>query len=163
MTNPELTFLRHLNALGVPFVIIGGHAIYAHGYRRNTEDLDLLWVRSPAAESGLLEALAAISAKWISDDIDPATGIERLVPVSEGFVRANRLMMLVTDLGFLDLFDYVPGCPDASVEQVIAESIDVDGLRLASLPWLRRMKEAAGRPKDRLDLEELDKLGPSAP
>lgn len=156
MTTGELSFLRHLKQLGVPFVIIGGHAVYAHGYRRNTEDLDLLWLRSAASEAKLLEALTAIGAKWISDEIDPATGIERLVPVTGDFIRANRLMMLVTDVGFVGLFDYVPGCGEAAVEQVLAESIDADGLRLVSLDWLKRMKEAAGRPKDRLDLEELD-------
>ena len=71
-------------------------------------------------------------------------------------------MMLVTDFGFLDLFDYVPGCPEVPVEQVLADSIDAQGLRVVSLSWRRRMKAATGRPKDRADVEELDKLhGPA--
>jgi len=64
-------------------------------------------------------------------------------------------MMLCTTAGFLDLFDYVPGLPDTPVTVVLDSAIDLDGVRFASLPWLRRMKEAAGRPKDLLDLTNL--------
>ena len=41
------TLARH----GVPFVIIGGHAVTHHGHIRLTEDADVVWVRSPATES----------------------------------------------------------------------------------------------------------------
>jgi hypothetical protein len=34
-------------------------------------------------------------------------------------------------------------------------ALQIDGVRFASLDWLRRMKQAAGRPKDLLDLENL--------
>ncbi|MFM7041601.1 MAG: hypothetical protein ACKO35_05380 [Planctomycetaceae bacterium] len=38
-------------------------------------------------------------------------------------------------------------------------SIDLDGVRFASLEWLRKLKQAAGRPKDLLDLEQLPPVG----
>jgi hypothetical protein len=37
----------------------------------------------------------------------------------------------------------------------LAASVEVNGLRFASLQWLRRMKQAAARPKDLLDLKNL--------
>jgi hypothetical protein len=37
--------------------------------------------------------------------------------------------------------------------------VQLDGVRFASLEWLRRMKQAAGRPKDLLDLENLPEPG----
>ncbi|HUS39492.1 MAG: hypothetical protein WBF93_05530 [Pirellulales bacterium] len=65
-------------------------------------------------------------------------------------------MMLVTDHGFLDLFDYnIPGCPTASVDERFDTAATANGVLVASLKWLRAMKQAAGRPKDRLDLENL--------
>lgn len=103
-----LTFFQLLARAGVPFVIIGGHAVNFHGHVRATEDADLIFERSGASEAALLEALQSIHACWISDERDPATGHERLVPVSASYVRGEHLMMLTTDLGFLDLYDYYP-------------------------------------------------------
>src|SRR5271157_1773908 len=70
---------------------------------------EAIFERSGASEAALLEALQSIHACWISDERDPATGHERLVPVSPSYVRGEHLMMLTTDLGFLDLYDYIPG------------------------------------------------------
>lgn len=156
---PDLRVVQILSQHGVPFVVIGGHAVNVHGSLRATEDTDVLWVRSPESELRLLHALQDIDAQFIGHEIDPATGIERTHPISAAFVRAERLMMLCTTLGFLDLFDYVPGFPDVPVSTVLETAIEVDGVRFASLEWLRRMKQAAGRPKDLIDLENL--LGPS--
>ena len=155
---PALQFLRRLRDAGVPFVIVGGHAVVVHGYRRTTDDLDLVWLRTPESESLLLEVLTAINAKWITNEIDPATRLERVEPVSLPYIRSRHLMMLFTEVGFLDLFDYVPGLPQAQVSEFFADSLEADGLRFTSLTWLRRMKEAAGRLKDQLDLQELDRL-----
>ncbi|MEZ6098041.1 MAG: hypothetical protein R3E01_03640 [Pirellulaceae bacterium] len=144
----------------VPFVLIGGHAVYRHGYLRSTEDVDAVWRRSEAVESRLLSALIEINAVWISSEIDPTTGIERTHPVSAAYIRAEHLMMLWTDYGPLDLFDYIPGWPQEPVERLFGDSVETEGLRFASLLWLRRMKQAAGRSKDLLDLDELNKRYP---
>jgi hypothetical protein len=152
---PDLRVLDVLTRHGVPFVVIGGHAVNVHGSLRTTEDTDVIWMRSREAEAHLLTALQEIEAHFISAEIDPATGIERTHPVTAGFVRAERLMMLCTTAGFLDLFDYVPGFPDEPVATIWEAAVQIDGVRFASLDWLRRMKQAAGRPKDLLDLENL--------
>ena len=139
----------------MPFVIIGGHAVVFHGYVRATEDADLIFERTPASEAALLEVLESIHACWISDERDPATGIERLVPVSLSYVRSRNLMMLTTDFGFLDIYDYIPGFPNMPVAEVFSESIELDNLRFVSLHWLRKLKQVAGRHKDLEDLEHL--------
>src|SRR4051794_19802297 len=84
--------LRH----GVPFVVIGGHAVNFHGYIRTTEDVDVVWVRSPEAERALFTALTELNAAFIGNEIDPATGLERTVPVTLQFIKSMPLMMLVT-------------------------------------------------------------------
>jgi hypothetical protein len=154
-TDNPLTVFQLLARAGVPFVIIGGHAVNFHGYVRTTEDTDIIFERSSASEAALLKALESIHACWISDERDPATGVESLVPVSPSYVRAEHLMMLTTDLGFLDLYDYIPGFPDVPVDEVFSDSVELDNLRFVSLRWLRKLKQAAGRHKDLDDLEHL--------
>jgi hypothetical protein len=156
--SPDRKLLEILTRHGVPFVVVGGHAVNFHGSLRATEDTDVLWIRSPDAEAKLMAALCEVDARFIGDEIDPATGVERTHPVTESFVRAERLMMLCTAAGFLDLFDYVPGFPEEQVATVWKTAVDLDGVRFASLEWLRRMKQAAGRPKDLIDLENLADL-----
>lgn len=154
-SDDPLNVFQLLARAGVPFVIIGGHAVVFHGYVRTTEDADLIFERTPASESALLEFLQSIHACWISDERDPATGHERLVPVSPAYVRNAHLMMLTTDLGFLDLYDYIPGFPDVPVADIFSDSVELDNLRFVSLHWLRKLKQAAGRHKDLDDLEHL--------
>jgi hypothetical protein len=152
---PDFNLPDVLKRHGVPFVLIGGHAVNVHGYVRNTEDTDIIWIRSPSAEQNLFNALTEVEACYIGKEIDPVTKIERTYPVTLSFVQVMHLMMLCTKYGFLDLFDYIPGHPQEDPALLTAESIEVDGYRFASLDWLTRMKRAAGRPKDLIDLENL--------
>jgi hypothetical protein len=145
------TLQRH----GVPFVIVGGHAVIFHGFLRATEDVDVVWLRSPESEQFLYAALTELGARYIGNDIDPATRIERTYVVSPTYIQAHHLMMLSTHLGFLDLFDYVPGFPQQDPAELIPSSVEFAGLRYASLDHLRKMKQAAGRAKDQIDLENL--------
>ncbi|MEI8064006.1 MAG: hypothetical protein WCH84_08075, partial [Verrucomicrobiota bacterium] len=86
---------------------------------------------------------------------DPQSGLERLVPVADSYIRHQHLMMLSTDLGFLDLYDYIPGFAGTAVEEVFADSVVLGDLRFVSLAWLRKLKACAGRYRDLDDLEHL--------
>lgn len=152
---PEIRILEVLKRHDVPLVIVGGHAVIVHGYARATEDLDVVWHRTPESEPALTGALTELSAQYIGSDIDPTTGIERLYPVTASYVSVHHLMMLWTAGGFLDLFDYIPGHPQHEVTELFETSIEHAGMRVASLGWLRKMKTAAGREKDLLDLRNL--------
>jgi hypothetical protein len=153
--NDPLAVFRILTQASVPFVIIGGHAVSFHGYIRTTEDADAIFRRTQDSESCLLSALQSIHACWISNERDPKTGLERLVPVSDSYIRAEHLMMLSTDLGFLDLYDYIPGFPETPVEEIFADSMGLGDLRFVSLAWLRKLKAQAARHRDLDDLEHL--------
>jgi hypothetical protein len=155
MTQSMFGALDVLQNHGIPVVVIGGHAVIVHGHVRATQDIDVVFARTPEAEVLLTRALQEIGAFWIGDEIDPASGIEKTFPVDLAFVKSRRLMMLGSNFGYLDLFDYVPGLPDASVAELFHDAIWVAGRRFASLAWLRRMKQASGRPQDLIDLENL--------
>ena len=151
----EVLIFDTLRRHKVPFVVIGGYAVNFHGYVRTTEDADVVWLRSAQNERSLLLALTELEAQYIGSEIDPHTRLERTYPVTLPFIRSNPLMMLLTRHGFLDLFDYIPGLPEEGVPELFESSIEVEKIRYASLPWLRRMKTASGRTKDALDLENL--------
>ncbi len=155
MDPPIAGIFEVLAACRVPFVVIGGHAVSYHGYIRATEDHDIVFLRSPESESALLKACTKLNAAWISDEIDTSTGLERLVPVSLSYLQSSHLMMLWTDRGYLDIYDYIPGFPEKEVGQLFESAELLHGIRFVSLHWLRRMKQAAGRPKDLADLEQL--------
>lgn len=54
--------LAEFNARGVEYLVVGAHALAAHGYVRATKDLDV-WVRpDPLNASRVLAALAAFGA-----------------------------------------------------------------------------------------------------
>ncbi len=152
---PAMALFEVLVRHGVPFVVIGGHAVNFHGYIRATEDHDIIFQRSPDSEAALLLALQELNAAWISDEIDPTTGLERLVPVTPSYVRHQHLMMLHTDAGYLDVFDHIPGFPHEPVARLFDSAEQLHGIHYVSLQWLRRMKAASGRPRDLDDLENL--------
>lgn len=152
---PQHEFIDLLQRHEISFCLVGGLAVQIHGFLRETDDIDFVWLRSPESAARLLAVLKEANACWISNERDPATGIERLVPVSSAYINCEHLMMLWTDYGFIDLFDYIPGFPEQNVELLIDTAVNVHGIRYASLDWLKKMKQAAGRTKDLEDLRNL--------
>lgn len=150
-----LAIVDHLLTDGIPLIVIGGHAVNVHGFARATEDIDLIFRRSPESEQQLAESLTRLGAYWIGNEIDPMTQIETVHPVTLPYIQQTHLMMLGTDLGFLDLFDFIPSIPQEPLDDLFSTAIYRQGRPFASLAWIRRMKEAAGRPIDQLDLENL--------
>jgi len=156
MMPTDFTIFELLRKHNVPFLIVGGHAVNFYGYPRATDDVDVVWLRSPETERSLLAALEEVNGEYIGKDIDPTTGIERTYAVSLPYIQSHQLMMLCTSRGFVDLFSYIPGFPDANVHELFDSSVvGENGFRYASLQWLRRMKTVTGRHKDLNDLEEL--------
>ena len=154
MTGETLKAARLLTENGVDVVIIGGQAVNVHGVARATEDVDLVIRHND--DDALLSTLRSINAFYIGRDIDPTTGLERTYPVSMAYLRHSNLSMLGSDVGFIDLFDYIPGHEDHCVDELFETAIEVQGLLFCSLKWLRRMKAASGRPIDLQDLAALD-------
>ncbi len=139
----------------VSFVIIGGHAVIQHGYIRATEDIDIVFRRDHESEKSLFSALKELDACWISNEKDPMTRLEKLIPVDIPFIKNNHLMMLHTEFGYLDIFDYLPGFPEENLDLIFRESAIFNDARYISLKDLIRIKKDSGRPKDINDIMEL--------
>jgi hypothetical protein len=156
MTHKDPTTLfKTLNKFNVDFVIIGGHAVNYHGFIRTTEDFDIVITPTTPNLKKIFTALQALNACWITNEIDPITNIEKTQPVTESFIRTNQLMMLCTDLGYLDVFSFIPGYPNEPVESLFSSSETYEDLKFVSLEWLLKMKRSANRPRDIEDIANL--------
>ncbi|MFA6920629.1 MAG: hypothetical protein WC216_02200 [Gallionella sp.] len=65
------SLVSSLNANGVDYLLIGGYALYAHGYQRATVDIDILVQPTIDAGQKVKQALLILPDK-AAKDIDPA-------------------------------------------------------------------------------------------
>jgi hypothetical protein len=143
----------------VDFVVVGGIALVFHGSARITQDLDICFASDQANLDVLGSALSKLGARLrgIADDV-PFT------PDGDALRRISIATLDTAD-GPLDLLREPPGAPSYDDLRRRAQRVQIDGVAVlvASLDDLEAMKRATGRPKDDLDLEEIEvirRLGP---
>jgi hypothetical protein len=139
-----------LNAGEVAYVIVGGLAVAAHGVVRATRDLDLVPEPSAVNLDRLAAALAELGAEHPIDG--RLTGESLARPVS---------FKLRTRHGDVQVLNRMPSvAPYARLrESAIKVSIAPETFALVcSLAELRAMKLASARPRDLVDVAELDEL-----
>jgi hypothetical protein len=137
---------RKLDELGIPYAVAGGMALFLHGYRRFTEDVDVLVTRE-----GLDRIHELLEGRGY---LPPFTGSKNLRDTESG-VRIE----------FLVAGDY-PG--DGKPKPVAFPdpervSVEVADIRLLNLPTLVELKLASGltnplRLKDIADVQELIRI-----
>jgi hypothetical protein len=149
-----LSALEMLTEHGVRFVMIGGVAAAAHGSPSLTGDLDICYSRDPENLDRLAAALAELHATLRGADADVG-----FVPDAASLAAGDHFTF-TTDAGDLDALGTPAGTDGFADLDTNAVDVDLDGLvvRVASLEDLIRMKRAAGRPKDRVELEILGAL-----
>lgn len=148
--------LHRLTAAGVRFVVIGGLAAQAHGSPSATFDLDIVPSWDSANLARLEQVLAEIAAvrSGLPEDAPP------MPPLDARTLLAGATFTLNSRFGRLDL----QANPDPGLEfERLMRSAELrelfgDRLHIASLDDLMAMKRAAGRPKDRIELEILGAL-----
>ena len=148
--------LRRLVDAGVDFIVIGGLAAQAHGSPTITADVDVVprWDRATLARvESVLRDIAAIRH-------DVPAGGPALPPLDARTLLAGAVFTLNSRFGRIDfLANPDPGLDYAELRKS-AVAVAFLGLPLlfASLDDLIAMKRAAGRPKDRVELEILGAL-----
>ncbi len=134
---------RRLDELGVPYAVAGGMALFLHGYRRFTEDVDIL-----VAKDGL---------RLIHERLE-GLGYLPLFPGSKNLRDAEsgvRIEFLVEGEYPGDGKPKPVAFPDPA-----AAGVEKDGIVYLSLPKLIELKLASGltnplRLKDIVDVQEL--------
>jgi predicted nucleotidyltransferase len=149
-----LAVLRALSDGGVAFVLIGGVAARLHGSPSLTRDIDICYARDADNLERLVQVLRSLHARL--------RGVEDEVPflLDARTLRAGANFTFVTDLGDVDILAVPPGVEGYDDLASAATEVDLDGttVLLVSLDDLIRMKRAAGRAKDRAELEILEAL-----
>ena len=146
--------LRALSDARVAFIIVGGAAAVAHGSARLTQDLDVVYAREPDNLGRLVKAVAPLSPYL--------RGAPPGLPFrfDEDTLRRGLNFTLTTELGDLDLLGEVTGGGGFDALRSHSVTLELFGLPCLclDLPWLIRVKRAAGRPKDLESLAELELL-----
>ena len=148
--------LRRLLDAGVRFVVVGGLAAQAHGSTSLTTDLYICYARDGANLGALASVLDEIAA--VRRGLPPDS--PRMPPLDARTLRAGGLFTLTTRFGDFDLLaDPDPGLDfETLVRSAIPATTAGVQVLAAGLDDLMTMKRAAGRPKDRVELEILGAL-----
>jgi len=149
-SGPDLDgVVANANAVGLPYVVIGGFSVIANGFVRATKDSHLLVPDGPNSDD-TLRFLARIEATRLHDDkvLDGAD------------IAAADHLRVRTRHGIVDVLR--GGLPPLDYETVAAGAIEgeVGGepAKFAGLRSVVGFKCLAGRPQDKRDLEELEDL-----
>lgn len=146
--------IRTLADGSIDFIVVGGAAATAHGSARLTQDLDVVYRRTPENLSRLATVLApyhpylrgapaGLPFRW-----DPET------------IARGLNFTLTTDLGALDLLGEITG--GGAYDALLGYSVQLRlfgvSCRCLDLEHLIRVKRAAGRPRDLDAVAELEVL-----
>lgn len=149
-----LRLLEALNRRGVRFMVVGGIAARLRGSPTVTRDLDICYARDAANLRALAAALADLHAQL--------RGAPQGLPFNPDArtLRAGDTFTLETDAGDLDLLGTPAGTDGFADLARDATPTDLGGLTVlvATVDDLIRMKRAAGRPKDLIEVEVLGAL-----
>jgi hypothetical protein len=138
--------VRRLNELQIPFAVVGGMALFHHGLRRFTEDVDLL-----VTDQGLKQIHSRLEGLGY---VPPFQGSKQLRDTSTGV----RIEFLVSGQYPGDGAPKPVAFPDPA-----GQTIEVNGIPVLRLPALIELKLASGmtspgRLKDLSDVQELIRI-----
>ena len=149
MDSQIIEIWKYLSLNKVKYLTIGGFAVNIYGYGRNTGDIDI----------------------FIEDSIDNRKNLrETLKQIGIGdFENINTMRFIPgwTDITLnfnlrLDIMTSVKGLENSSFEQLLEQAyiVEISKTPVYFLDYnnLIKAKKAANRPKDILDIEELEKI-----
>jgi hypothetical protein len=136
------------NDVGLPYVIIGGFAVIANQYVRGTEDVDLL-IKADATLNPTIERF-----------FERVEARRNGQPVPAGAIATAETLRVDTRFGPVDLLREGARPLDFQTVSEAAINLTYHGqrARVASLASLVAFKRLADRPRDRLDLTELERI-----
>jgi hypothetical protein len=136
--------LSALSAAGAEFLIVGAHALAAHGVPRATGDLDIWVRRSPENADRVLAALRAFGAPLFDLTRDDLTAADTVFQIG---LPPSRIDIL-TSISGVDF--------DAAWARRMPFQIDGLSLHCLGRGDFVANKRAVGRPKDLADIALLE-------
>lgn len=134
-------FLKLLDAHSVRFLLIGGYAVNAYGYVRNTLDMDVWIAPDGDNQTRVVQAVREFGFSGAADDI---------LAEPDAMLRMGVPPLRIEVLKVIAGVEFEP----CWGRRVLIEDGDLT-IPLISVEDLKANKRAAGRPKDLLDVAEL--------
>ena len=143
-----IKFWKLLNQNKVEYIMIGGFAVTLHGFSRTTGDLDI-WLKDDINNRNKLgKALAQFGYNESSfNDIDFVPGW------TDFYIGAGIRLDIITSMAGLENISF----DEALVQASVAEIFDVK-IPFLQITQLIKNKKATNRPKDIIDVIELEKI-----
>ncbi|MCP3956944.1 MAG: hypothetical protein GY719_03740 [bacterium] len=140
-------FIELLNSTSVEYLLVGGHAVGYHGFPRMTGDFDF-FVR--ASHENALRLIEVFRQFGFAD-------ADKLLPV---FTTVGRAVKIATPPDRIDVITGISGV-DFDDAWSSREPAELDGppVSVISREVLLKSKRASARPKDLLDVAEIERLG----
>ena len=142
----QVSLFAALLEAGAEYAVVGGVAVNAHGFVRNTRDLDVFFRPSMENAEAVFRALKALGA--------PLEGVD-----ASDLLSDDGQFQIETEHGRIDL---LPSIGEMTFEQVWRNRVDavVDGVTVhfISKADLLENKRQVGRTIDLADVEELSRV-----
>jgi hypothetical protein len=155
-----IELLQSLTDARVDYVLVGGLAVQLHGFMRSTFDIDLVLAMNDENLARFIE----VARRW---------GLTPGIPVPLDSLRnAGQIDPWHREKGMLAFSLREPQAGGSVVDVIVRPEVSFETLManaaigdlfgrhvpIASIDDLLVMKRAANRPKDRLDIEALEKI-----
>lgn len=147
-----------LESANVRYLVAGGLAVNAHGYLRFTKDVDLV---VQLVADNIERTFAALAGLGYRPNVPISAAQFADAKMRERWAREKQMQVLQfwsdthretpVDVFVTEPFDFEDEY-DRALTKVLYETLPV---RFVSIPTLIRMKEAAGRPQDAIDIGYL--------
>lgn len=156
MSPPAFDEILHLpTRANVGFVIVGGLALGAQGVIRATKDIDIV----PDPDLSNLQKIAETASR-LGGYVQKGDQLLGTPASITALLASGEQVSIETKLGRLDIVQGLPGVPSfRELNQRATEATLLGStVRICSLDDLKAMKKTAGRPRDLVDLEDLESL-----
>jgi hypothetical protein len=144
-----LNLWKVLNSNGVSYIMVGGFATNLHGFSRTTADMDI-WIKdTPENKKKLRKSLADLGL----GDFEVIESTQFVAGWSSISLNSGFELDIMTDLKGLSQLRFDECFANASTA-VIAEI----PIKFLHIQQLIESKRASARPKDLIDIIELEKI-----
>ncbi|MGV3765431.1 MAG: DUF6036 family nucleotidyltransferase [Chitinophagaceae bacterium] len=148
MDEELISFWRKLGEKGVRYIMVGGLATRFHGFNRATDDLDM-WLEDTLENR---KKLRATFKELDYGDFPPIETME-FIPGWTSFHVAGIVLDIMTEIKGLESYSFEE-CYNLTVHSVL-DKVSVPFLHINHLI---ESKKATNRPKDQIDIIELEKI-----
>ena len=144
-----LQFWKCLDQYKVRYIMIGGFATRFHGFNRSTDDVDLWLEDTLENRKNLRQAFKALEYGDV-----PALETMEFLPGWTSFHISHGIE--------LDILTSMKGLEDVTFKECLEQAsiAEIDSVKIPFLHinQLIRNKQATNRPKDQVDVMELEKI-----